>query len=240
MALLLIALIAAGVTVAINNNWWQRTGSTARPVAVQNERPDRKPERKTAAQAPPAKLLTGTPSGGTLSGGISATDRGAARLLSRSVSGREDPMNAISSFKPFPRGLASGDSSNPDTMDIPPPPNTGGMSDLLPPPPPSLAESDLPPPPPSFDAGGLASSDLPPPPEDQSLLRMLSLNAIIGNQAVLSLNDRTYRKTHGLKRFITLGPGESFDSVTLVALDRDQAIIEEDGQRSTLVLPSVR
>ena len=114
------------------------------------------------------------------------------------------------------------------------------MNDLLPPPPPTIAGSDLPPPPPSFDAGGIASSDLPPPPEDQSLLRMLSLNAIIGKQAVLSLNDRTYRKMHGFKRFITLGPGETFDSVTLVALDQDQAIIEEDGQRSTLVLPSVR
>lgn len=234
LALLIISVSAAGVTMAVNNNWWRGTPSTVQQSAARKKKPLKKIE------APPTKLPAGTHAGeqtSVLPGGIQATDRGAARLMSKSVSGREDPMNAISSFKPFPRGLASSESSN---LDIPPPPDTGGMSDLLPPPPPSLAGSDLPPPPPSFDSGGIESDDLPPPPEDQSLLRMLSLNAIIGNQAVLSLNDRTYRKTHGLKRFITLGPGETFDSVTLVALDRDQAIIREDGQSLTLVLPSVR
>lgn len=167
---------------------------------------------------------------------IKATSRDMARLLANAKSGRADPMSPISSSKPFPRSNMQMQASDPALL--PPPPDSEKLdtgSDLVPPPP-SFSQADLPP----GLMDSISSQDLPPPPADQSLIKMLSLNAILDNQVILSLRDRSYRKQHGFKEYITLGKGESFDSVRLISINGETAVIEEEGRRSSLSLPSIR
>lgn len=230
--LAIISVIAFAVTMLANYKPWQQ----ADPSLISNSPSTGKSPgaKKNASKKKP-----------TLPGEhlnphkdvIKATSRDMAQLLAKADSGRADPMSPISSSRPFPR--ANKQATDPDLL--PPPPDSEKFdtgSDLVPPPP-SFSQADLPPEPPGI-MDSIPSQDLPPPPADQSLIKMLSLNAILGNQVILSLSDRSYRKQHGFKEYITLAKGESFDGVKLISINGETAIIEEEGRTQSLCLPSIR
>jgi hypothetical protein len=171
---------------------------------------------------------------------IGATPREVATGNARKDAGRADPFGEIAPPHSFPRerhGVLANSLNNnvkgskilgqgPDGL---PPPSAD-----LPPPPPPEATAELNPPP------GITSDELPPPPEKPLLMRKLRLNGIVGDHVILAFNDRSFQRRNGYRRYITLAQGQIFDNVKLVDVDRDKAVLEEDGEQRTVRLEPIR
>lgn len=178
---------------------------------------------------------------------IEATRKQEAVLRARLDAGRANPFDSIEGALPFPKPKeppSSAASVLSAGGKIPAPPDLGSGPQGLPPPPPgveSQAIADLPPPPPPTDsANGITFDELPPPPEKPLLMRKLKLNAIVGDRVILTFKDRNYPAKHGMRRFITLTKGQEFDTVTLVSINSDKAVLEEDGKEQIVKLDPIR
>lgn len=171
---------------------------------------------------------------------IEATPRDAATNTARQDAGRANPFAEISPSNSFPRerkgvlpaslsdNKKSGKTLGHGPEGLPPP-----APDLPPPPPPDVTAQLTPPP-------GISSEELPPPPEKPLLMRKLRLNGIVGDHVILAFKDRNYQRRNGYKRYITLAQGQVFDNVKLVDVDHDKAVLEEDGEQTTVRLEPIR
>lgn len=178
---------------------------------------------------------------------IDATDKAAALLQARALAGRRDPFAPIGVRKPFPRTRKPSVNDIADSTKAPTkePKSAKSLldenSDALPPPPDGDTEvahtPDTVPVPP---LAGITSDELPPPPDKPLLAQKLRLNGIVGNRAILAFKDRSFSRENGWRPYVTLGPGERFDSVKLVAIDAESVVLEEEGQQKTLQLPPIR
>lgn len=173
--------------------------------------------------------------------GVPATPRLIASTEARANAGRQDPCSAITGFPLFPRFM-KGEAADSEPVvaggkpDIPPPPP--GKEPFVPPLPPGAdgpgvqasADSDL----------GLSEAELPAPPTKPSLADKMKLTAVIGDRAVLAFTDALMRIGHKWPRSVTLGPGEHFESVSVVSVNGDTVTIDEDGDRSVKTIRPVK
>ncbi len=144
-----------------------------------------------------------------------------------------NPFAPLLNKKPFPRSgaLAKKDKSVAAS-------NSKG-EDRLPPPP----DMNVPPQPvPSSDeiASGLSVDELPPPPEKPMLIPRMRLNAILDDRVIMTFPDGKFSRANGFKKFITLAPGQSYDSIKLLDVEANKATFEEFGQVKTVVIDPIR
>ena len=169
-----------------------------------------------------------------------ATGRKEARLIASESTGRANPFGALARIESVHSTKSDQNSTSEGVPDLPPPPDVEGSQNGLLPPPPAMGDSgsifgsNLPPEP------GITTGELPLPPEPKDLISKLRLNAVIGDRAVLAFADKGFARTRGLKRYVTLGRGDSYQNVRLVDLDSEMAIVEENGKTRELKLPEMR
>lgn len=172
---------------------------------------------------------------------IEATRKPEAAIVARQEAGRADPFARLGPAKAFPRSRSSETSGT--AAGKRPAATLGHGPEGLPPPPPGL--SMPPPPPPEMTAempppAGISVDELPPPPEKPLLMRKLKLNGIVGDRVILAFKDRNYQEQNGYRRFITLAEGQVFDNVRVVDVTADRAVLEEDGEQTTVRLAPIR
>ena len=151
-------------------------------------------------------------------------------MTAKGSTGKPDPFAPLDTTKLFPKFAHKADGGQHESSSLPPPPETMGS---LPPPPdaptgdeePSLAE-----PPPALPA-----RSIPHPPEMPLLMRRFKVSGIIGDRAVLE-----FKRENSHKSFITLGEGEVFDTVKLLAIKSDSVVLEEDGRTREIDLPPIK
>jgi hypothetical protein len=191
-----------------------------------------------ASQASPTSAIAPTVT-------MPATTRTQAQEQAKVDSGRSDPLAPVTGFKHFPSHDASfvppdkmsptgkatiikKDASNSskgtlsDTnpyLKIPPPPATPSM-------PGSLNE--------------LPVSDLPAPPERPCLVNSITLTGIVGNKAIFSVTDLSARLKNNWPKALLLGVGDHFESISVISLDADRAVLEENGERTDKRLERIR
>ncbi len=176
---------------------------------------------------------------------IEATRKQDALMMARQDAGRPDPFEPLANSQPFPKQKSNSKSSSLEKLagtkvgsgagtgpeGLPPPPT--------PDPSPSLA-TNLPPPPPPLSTPGISLEELPPPPDRPLLSKRLKLNAILGDHVILAFKDRRFQKQNHFKPYITLSQGQEFDTVTLVDIGKDKAVLEEHGRQITMELDPIR
>jgi hypothetical protein len=176
---------------------------------------------------------------------IEATSKQDALILARQDAGRPDPFGPLSNSQPFPKQKSNSKSSSLEKLagtkvgsgaetgpeGLPPPPTADAS--------PSLAASLTPPPPP-LPTPGISLEELPPPPDRPLLSKRLKLNAILGDHVILAFKDRRFQKQNHFKQYITLSQGQEFDTVTLVDIGKDKAVLEEHGRQITMELDPIR
>lgn len=164
---------------------------------------------------------------------ISATPRSVARMEAGGRAGRKDPFQPIQGYKPFPRPAKLGGIK--PGPDITGPPEIA-REDLLPPPPPGLPApgnmNDIPPEVSSPYGGVLTMQELPLPPEKPSVADKMKLLAVVGDRAILGFKNDRLRLANKWPKTVTLGPGESFESVRMIQVKGDTVLLDEDGERS--------
>ncbi|MBI4532915.1 MAG: hypothetical protein HY711_03125 [Candidatus Melainabacteria bacterium] len=155
-----------------------------------------------------------------------AASRLAAQNEARQGSGKTNPCERVEGYQPFPRTKASAEGSS-GAIAIPPPPPIPKESFVSPPPPAQqgVLESVL------SGEEGLSVSELPEAPAKPSISDKLKLVGVVGDKAVLACTDRMWRKENKWPKTIVLGPGEQFESLSLVEVHPDSITIEEDGER---------
>ncbi len=165
-----------------------------------------------------------------------ATTRAEAIQHARANAGRTDPLGPVEGFKPFPSG-------GPATVrDTKAKATTGPASNktLVPPPPDGLPLQVPPPPTSAGRAEDLPVSELPVPPERPSIVNKLKLTGIIGQKAIFSITDVGTRRQNKWPRSLMLGAGEHFESVEVVTIGADSALLEENGEQTTKRLERIR
>ena len=161
-----------------------------------------------------------------------ATTRSQAVQQAKSNSGRIDPLAPVEGFQPFPKGAAEKTSAaahkvgSQDKMLIPPPPPNVGT--VIPPPPNGSSTQDLP------------VSELPVPPERPSLVNKLKLTGIVGQKAIFTITDLSARRLNNWPRSLMLAAGDHFESVEIVSVSQDSALLQENGERTTKRLERIR
>lgn len=170
---------------------------------------------------------------------IESTGKQDAQMMARQNAGRLDPFAELPASQPFPKskvrslslekvaGKKSATDFGTGPDGLPPPPSASASA--------SLADLAPPPPPP-----GIELDELPPPPDKPMLSKSLKLNAIVGDHIILAFKDRHFQKKNHFKQYITLAQGQEFDTMTLVAIGKDQATIEENGRQITMELDPIR
>jgi hypothetical protein len=169
---------------------------------------------------------------------LPATTRAQVVQRAKANAGRTDPLAPVEGFKPFPSGSAATAADakayankTPTKMLIPPPP--GGLQLQVPPPPPTLGSH-------ASSAEDLPVSELPVPPERPSIVNKLKLTGIIGQKAIFTITDLSARRLNKWPRSLMLGTGEHFESVEVVSIGSDSALLEENGEQTTKRLERIR
>lgn len=165
-----------------------------------------------------------------------ATHRKQARIFSRETPSREDPFSSLTNVQSLDQANSSDKKDSNDT-NLPPPPDSANNG-LVPPPPVMPGAGDLPPEP-SMDSG-ISIGELPSPPENQALYKKLHLNSIVGDRAILAFNNNAHARQQYGKEYITLGKGDKFENMTMVVVDPDKVVVEENGITKELKLPELR
>lgn len=144
------------------------------------------------------------------------------------AAGRSDPFSPITrGIRPFPAfGPSLKEPKKVVQHHIPPPPTS-----LIPPPPPGVPTM-------SEQSTELPIEDLPPPPEKPSLAAKMRLVGIIDDRALFTLNDNDDSMTRPY--VIALKPGEQFQTVTLLSVDANGVMVEEDGARTVFTLERIK
>lgn len=170
---------------------------------------------------------------------IESTKKQDASFMARQDAGRVDPFGELPAFKPFPKQKAIAEAQvkadkkkkQSDFLNgpegLPPPPTSASLPDLAPPPPPPGITTD-------------ELWDQMQPPDKPMLSEHLKLNAILGDQVILAFKDRRFQKKNHFQQYITLSQGQVFDTVTLIDIGKDQAVINEHGRQITMQLDPIR
>jgi hypothetical protein len=165
-----------------------------------------------------------------------ATTRSVAAVAAKKTAGRADPMAPISGFTPFPpprvevKSPKLGEGTNgaaPKTQSDSHTPSSQ-TTRLVPPPPPMPAEDELP------------VSALPLPPDRPSISSKLKLTGIIGDKGVFAINDYEARRINKWPMYLIMTPGDRFESIELISVGSDSAVLREDGERSVKALERIR
>jgi hypothetical protein len=168
---------------------------------------------------------------------LPATTRVEAVQRAKANAGRTDPLAPVEGFKPFPRGATAADAKANSNK-------TSSSSKMLIPPPPGGLQLQVPPPPNSASSGSatedLPVSELPVPPERPSIVNKLKLIGIIGQKAIFTITDLSARRVNKWPRSLMLGTGEHFESVEVVSIGADSALLEENGEQTTKRLERIR
>jgi hypothetical protein len=165
---------------------------------------------------------------------IPSTTRLAAAADAKALPRRPDPCEPLSDLKPFPRSGAAGADKTGGTGSNP---LAEAMKKFTPPPPPPGSGPGLPPEPPQGD--GLSVAELPAPPSKPTVAGKLRLVAIVGDRAIMAF-DKGAARENKWPQTLTLGPGEQFESVSIVGVNNDSVTIEEDGERQVKTIESVK
>lgn len=168
-----------------------------------------------------------------------ATTRTQAQEQAKNDSGRNDPLAPVTGFKHFPSHDAS--LVAPDKMAQTSKTNAvkkGGLSESnpylkIPPPPPATTSYPA-------SANELPVSDLPTPPERPTLVNSIKLTGIVGNKAIFSVTDMSARLKNKWPKALLLGAGDHFESISVISVDADRAVIEENGERVDKRLERIR
>ncbi len=175
---------------------------------------------------------------------IPSTARLVAAADARAAARRNDPYAPLRELKPFPTSgskLSEGGTGKVESK------LSKGAAGLIPPPPPGNSAGLTLPPPPGNSVGlasppgaDLTAAELPAPPPKPSLSGKLTLVAIVADRAILTFCDRGMVRDNRWPETITLGPGEQFESVSLVSISGDNVTLEEDGERCVKTLALIK
>jgi hypothetical protein len=159
-----------------------------------------------------------------------ATTRTQAQTQAKSLAGRSDPFSPLHEVKAFPHN------------------NVERKTSKLPPPPLKTVERlglEVPPPPPGTFAApvqnnqSLSLSELPSPPEKPTIAEKLKLVGIVGNEAIFNFSDIQFRLAHKYPETLVLKPGDRFETVNLVSVEKESVVLDEDGARCQKTLPLI-
>lgn len=212
-------------------------GAVAGQPAVPGVQVPGQPTVVTAAtvQAPPVQSDAGS---FFVPKSIPSTTRLVAAVDARAALGRTDPCAKLENYKPFPRvGGKPQTAAKVGKSEIA---VEGKDKKVTPPPPPPAQFGLVPPPPPSDMSEGMSVAELPAPPTKPSLAGKMKLVAIVGDRAILAFSDRSIVRDNRWPSTVTLGPGEQFESVSMVDVTPDSVTLEEDGERSTKAMDPLR
>lgn len=196
-------------------------------------------QAQSSPQAPAAAQSTASETAVTMP----ATTRTQAQEQAKSDSGRSDPLAPVTGFKHFPShdaSLLAPDKLSPASKSavVKKEEARGGLSASnpylkIPPPPPST---------PSYpgSTNELPVSDLPAPPERPTLVNSIKLTGIVGNKAIFSVTDLSARLRNNWPKALSLGAGDHFESISVISVDADRAVIEENGERVDKRLERIR
>jgi len=172
-----------------------------------------------------------------------ATTRTQAQEQAKSDSGRSDPLAPVTGFKHFPShdaGFVAPDkvSQSSKFAAVKKDAVRDGLSESNP-------YLKIPPPPPSTPAlsGSLNEvpvSELPVPPERPSLVNSIKLTGIVGNKAIFAVTDLSARLKNNWPKALLLGAGDHFESISVISVDADSAVLEENGERTDKRLERIR
>ncbi len=212
------------------------TNQPAVPVAA-GAQGTGQPTVVTAAtvQAPPVQSDSGS---FFVPKSIPSTTRLVAAVDARAALGRTDPCAKLENYKPFPR--VGGKPQTAAKVGKPEIALEGKDKKVTPPPPPPAQFGLVPPPPPSDMSEGMSVAELPAPPTKPSLAGKMKLVAIVGDRAILAFSDRAIARDNRWPSTVTLGPGEQFESISMVDVTPDSVTLEEDGERSTKAMDPLR
>lgn len=228
--------LAAGAVPAGSVAPVAAAGQPAVPVAAGAQAPGQ-PAVATAAtvQAPPVQSDSGSY---FVAKSIPSTTRLLAAVDARAALGRTDPCAKLENYKPFPRvGGKPQTAAKLGKTEIA---LEGKDKKVTPPPPPPAQFGLVPPPPPQDMSEGMSVAELPAPPTKPSLAGKMKLVAIVGDRAILAFSDRSLARDNRWPSTVTLGPGEQFESVSMVDVTPDSVTLEEDGERSTKAMDPLR
>jgi hypothetical protein len=204
------------------------SASTAQPAQAQSDSAISKAAKDATGQTPTSMSDQATI--------LPATTRMQAVQRAKANAGRTDPLAPVEGFKPFPRGAT--------TPDAKPHHNDRSSAKMLIPPPPGGVSLQVPPPPNAVSSGSatedLPVSELPVPPERPSIVNKLKLIGIIGQKAIFTITDLSARRVNKWPRSLMLGTGEHFESVEVVSISADSALLEENGEQTTKRLERIR
>jgi hypothetical protein len=194
------------------------------------------------SSSPPSDAAASAPTSGVnFSQQLPATTRGQATETAKLGAGRTNPFADIGGFKPFPSGSAGvSTQKTTTTTKVTTKRHTG--EGLVPPPPPTTSIGSFVPPPP---ASGGASQDLlnpnelPAPPDKPAIVGKMQLTGIVGSRALFTF-DPAARLQNGWPKFVSLGAGEQFETVSVVNVSPDSVTLQEDGERTVKELPRIR
>jgi hypothetical protein len=172
-----------------------------------------------------------------------ATTRTQAQEQAKGDSGRSDPLAPVTGFKHFPShdaSLVAPDKNLPASKSAVAKKETakGVLSESKP-------YLKIPPPPPSTPSypgsmNELPVSDLPAPPERPTLVNSIKLTGIVGNKAIFSVTDLSARLKNNWPKALMLGAGDHFESISVISVDADRAVLEENGERVDKRLERIR
>ncbi|MBY0550281.1 MAG: hypothetical protein K2W95_23590 [Candidatus Obscuribacterales bacterium] len=162
----------------------------------------------------------------------------------KQAAGRQDPMMPYMDSNPFPMysksaAAEAAKEEAKEAVKVPPPPPAIAKApkagatprDLVPPPPPSVPGVGGP--------GELSLNELPVAPPKPTVADKLRLAAVIGNKVILNVPS-SVRRENKWPATISLGPGEQFESLSIVSVDGDSVTIDEDGERTVKTLASIK
>jgi hypothetical protein len=168
---------------------------------------------------------------------IEATPMAVAEVDSKLNAGRANPFETVTGFQPFPRAGAAAkaneDEENGAKMLAQ---KIKNKHSLVPPPPPvspSLAGGGMP-------GGGVALDELPPPPARPSIADKMRVTAVIGDHVLIMFSDKKAQLDNHWPNTVTLGPGEKFESVSLVKVGDDSVTLDDDGERMVKSLDVIK
>ncbi|HEY9759549.1 MAG TPA: hypothetical protein V6C97_30605 [Oculatellaceae cyanobacterium] len=160
-----------------------------------------------------------------------ATTREQALIDAKKGAGRLDPLAPLQGFKPFPSSASvnevketakiSGDHKYPSLI------TDANGKVLVPPPPPVPTKDEFP------------VSELPLPPDRPSLAAKMKLTGVIGDTAVFAFSDKQAARQNHWPQVLMLNAGDRFETVDIVSVHADSAVLEEDGTRSIKTLERI-
>ena len=164
-----------------------------------------------------------------------ATSRQQALSDAQKSAGRTDPLAPLQGFKPFP----SSSNNNTETKEtttktaagstkLPALPTDANGKVLIPPPPPVTPQDEFP------------VSELPLPPDRPSLAAKMKLTGIMGDTAVFAFTDKEAARQNRWPQVLMLNAGDKFETVEILSIQADSAVLLEDGTRSVKTLERIR